>query len=218
MASLLVAAGLAANLLDRVPLADWNLSAGPSPRTLRATGNALYKEFRFAEAEESFSEGYRKALASKDRVEEVGLLINLGSVRFATFRYREAMEAFVEAARLARRLGDRRLLTYAISNLSSLYLQQQDVNAGIEAAKDLLEDVKGAASRVWSRVSPHNLRSCFPAVARPPRPNPCSARLPQMPTPKATRRRLLSRWTTWATNGCNAEMSMPLRSRSCART
>ncbi len=136
------AAALVANLLVRLPLADPSRSAESSPRALRAKGNAFYKEFRFAEAERAYSEGFRRALASKDRAEELRLLINLGSVRFATFRYREAMDAFIEASRRARRVGDERLLTYAISNLSSLYLQQQDVNASIEAAKELLDDVK----------------------------------------------------------------------------
>ncbi len=107
-------------------------------RELRTKGNALYRSFQFREAERLYEEGLRRAAAAGQRKHELAFLINLGGVRFAMFRYREAMEAFLDARRLAREIGDREMLAVASTNLSSLYLSQQDVNAGAEAAGDLL--------------------------------------------------------------------------------
>ncbi len=57
------------------------------------------------------------------------------------FEYRPAMLAFVEARRLARETGDMEMLAAAACNLSSLYLQQQELNAGMHADEEALQRV-----------------------------------------------------------------------------
>src|SRR5574340_482493 len=63
-------------------------------------------------------------------------LMNIGSCRFAMLQYHPAMHAFIQARRLALRCGDMEAVAVASCNLSSLYLQLGDVDAGLRVAGD----------------------------------------------------------------------------------
>jgi CHAT domain-containing protein/tetratricopeptide (TPR) repeat protein len=119
----------------------------PSPSTpwlnsLRTKGNTLNSSRRFLEAARVYQLGYDQAIRLGDRAAALRFLINLGGARLAMFEYRGSMQAYLEARRLAREAGDMEMLAVAACNLSSLYLQQQELNAGIHAAEEALEALR----------------------------------------------------------------------------
>jgi len=62
-----------------------------------------------------------------------------GSAQFSLFRYADALRSYLEAKRLAQEAGEWRLTASVCSNLSSLYLQQNDLNAARLAARAAVE-------------------------------------------------------------------------------
>ena len=67
-------------------------------------------------------------------------LLNVkGSAQFSLFRYADALRSYLEAKRLAREAGEWRLAASVCSNLSALYLQQNDLNAARLAARAAVE-------------------------------------------------------------------------------
>jgi CHAT domain-containing protein/Tfp pilus assembly protein PilF len=119
-------------------------SADSGLLTPRTKGNTLFQSGRFGEAGQLYQRGYDQAICAGDRSSALRFLINLGGVRFALFEYRGALQAYSEARRLARQLGDTEMLAVISSNLSSLYLQQQEFNAGSSAAEEALTALEGA--------------------------------------------------------------------------
>lgn len=105
---------------------------------IRTKGNTLYRSRQFLEAARVYQLGYDQAIRLGDRAAALRFLINLGGARLAMFEYRPAMLALVEARRLAREMGDMEMLAVAACNLSSLYLQQQELNAGVRADDEAL--------------------------------------------------------------------------------
>lgn len=70
-------------------------------------------------------------------------LLNVrGSAQFSLFRYPEALRSYLAAKRLALETGQWRLLASVCSNLSALYLQQNDLNAARVAARSAVEALR----------------------------------------------------------------------------
>ncbi|HSW50562.1 MAG TPA: hypothetical protein VLH09_10325, partial [Bryobacteraceae bacterium] len=110
----------------------------------RAQATSLYLAGRYREAEHAYAANYQLAIAGGQTEEALRCLNGMGGARFALFQYREAMQAYLEARRLAQRLGRTDLLAGIHTNLSSLYLQQQDINAGARAAEEALQALRRA--------------------------------------------------------------------------
>lgn len=114
------------------------------PRTMRPTLEALRNEGRtlflvtkeYARAEQVFQEGLREALRLNDLPAAASFVNSCGGAQFALFRYREALQSFREAHRLALRTGEGELVAMSSLNLSSLYLEQYDLNSALRAAED----------------------------------------------------------------------------------
>ncbi len=125
---------------------------GPTPAGLlvaearrgRADAYSHYSAGRFQEAQRAYEKSYRLALSAGDEEEAFRSLNGLGGARFAGLQYREAMQAYLEARRLAHKLGRGELLAVVHTNISSLHLQQQDVNAGAVAVEEALEAARRA--------------------------------------------------------------------------
>lgn len=118
-------------------------------RAPMAKGTTLYGEGRYLESERAFQQGYSRALTLGDARAAARFINSVGGARFAAFQYKEAMRAFLEARRLARETGDSEMLAMVSCNLSSLHLQQQDLNAGARAAEDALSALGRAGPTKW---------------------------------------------------------------------
>ena len=144
---------LAFGLLVALTLSGWGRGRTSSSilhataakaREGRAEASSLYITGRYRDAERAYSASYRGALAGGDAEEALRCLNGLGGAQFALLKYREAMQSYLEARRLAQRLGRDDLLVGIHTNLSSLYLQQQDLNAGARAAEQALHALRRA--------------------------------------------------------------------------
>jgi CHAT domain-containing protein/tetratricopeptide (TPR) repeat protein len=149
-----VAAALAAALLATGSVACLRRSSTPYPlshelSTLLAEGTALYGKGRYLESQDLFQQGYARALKLGDIRSASRFINSVGGARFAAFRYKEALRAFLEARRLARQTGDSEMQAMVSCNLSSLYLQQQDLNAGARAAEETLAALRQAGPTKW---------------------------------------------------------------------
>lgn len=68
---------------------------------------------------------------------QLARLLNVkAGAQFSLFRYQEALSSYRESKRLAAADGDWRLLSIVNSNLSALYLQQNELNAALHAARE----------------------------------------------------------------------------------
>jgi CHAT domain-containing protein len=105
---------------------------------------ALFQSGEYLESEKAFALALSEAVRLKNKAATVRSLNALGGVHFALFQYREALQSYLEARRLARELGNWETIAAISSNLSSLYLQQQELNAGARAAEDSLETLRRA--------------------------------------------------------------------------
>ncbi|HSW51183.1 MAG TPA: hypothetical protein VLH09_13455, partial [Bryobacteraceae bacterium] len=110
----------------------------------------MYGEGRYLASEKVFQQRHELALRLGDTRTALRSLNSVGAARFAAFQYREAMQAFLEARRLARQSGDNEILAMVSCNLSSLFLQQQDLNAGARAGEETLAALKRAGATKWS--------------------------------------------------------------------
>jgi CHAT domain-containing protein/tetratricopeptide (TPR) repeat protein len=137
-------ASLAAGLAGHLRSASAPPPLRPHLNLLHTKAFALFQSGRYLESEKAFALALSEALRLKDKVATVRSLNALGGVHFALFQYREAMQSYFEARRLARELGDWEMSAAISSNLSSLYLQQQELNAGAQAAEDSLEALRRA--------------------------------------------------------------------------
>lgn len=118
-------------------------SSAVKPRTLRPAlaalrneGTNLFETKVYARAELVFQEGLREALRLDDQPATASFLNYSGCAQFALFHYRQALQSFREAHRLALRTGEGELVVVSSLNLSSLYLEQQDLNSALRAAED----------------------------------------------------------------------------------
>ena len=108
----------------------------PSLQALRNEGRNLFETREYARAEQVFREGLREALRLNDQSAAASFLNSSGGAQFALFHYRRALQSFREAHRLALRTGDGELVVMSSLNLSTLYLQQNDLNSALRAAED----------------------------------------------------------------------------------
>jgi CHAT domain-containing protein len=115
-----------------------------SVRELRTKGNTLYAAGHFLQAESTFQRGFDLAWSAGDKATAFRFLNSVGGTRLAMFQYKPAMQVFLELRRLARQAGDNESLAVVSSNLSSLYLQQQEFNAGARAAEEALAALRSA--------------------------------------------------------------------------
>jgi tetratricopeptide (TPR) repeat protein len=144
-----VAAGFLALLLSSGLVGCRTSSTSLQPGETQARrGNAeaysLYLSGRYRDAERVYERSYQLALALGETEEAFLCLNGVGGARFAMFQYREAMQAYLEARRLAQKIGKAEMLAAVQTNLSSLYLQQQEINAGARAADEALQALGGA--------------------------------------------------------------------------
>ncbi len=116
-----------------------SLPQNPALREIRAQGNALFRNREYLRAAHIHAEGYQRSLRSRDTASAIRFLINLGGCRFAMFQYRGALDAYLEAKRLAEMTGDTEMLATVSANLSSLYLQMEEPNAGLAVSRETLD-------------------------------------------------------------------------------
>ncbi len=114
-----------------------------SIREMRTKGLALYAAGNFLQAERTFQHGYELARRAGNKAAPF-FVNSVGVTRFAMFQYKPAMQAFLKARRLARQAGDSETVAVVSSNLSSLYLQQNEFNAGAGAAEEALAALRWA--------------------------------------------------------------------------
>ncbi len=119
---------------------------------LRAKGTALKYSRRYSEAAAVFQEGRREALKRGEPELALWFLNQYGGTQFAMFQYRSAMQAYIEVRRQAKVRGDDEMLAVAAGNLSSLYLQQNELNAGAQAAEEALEALKRHGRSVFGAL------------------------------------------------------------------
>lgn len=108
----------------------------PALEALRNRGRTLLETKGYARAEEVLQEGLREALRLDDQPAAALFLNSSGCAQFALFHYRQALRSFREAHRLALRTGDGELVAMSSLNLSSLYLEQYDLDSALRAAED----------------------------------------------------------------------------------
>ncbi|MGQ9634100.1 MAG: CHAT domain-containing protein [Bryobacteraceae bacterium] len=77
----------------------------------------------------------------RDKQRLAWLLNVRGCAQFSLFRYAEALRSYLEAKRLALESGEWRLAASVCSNLSALYLQQNDLNAARVAARAAVQSL-----------------------------------------------------------------------------
>jgi CHAT domain-containing protein len=128
-------------LITSAPFTSFNSAV--MPRTLRPSLEALRNEGRtlletreYARAEQVSQEGLREALRLDDQAAAARFLNFSGCAQFAMFHYGQALRSFREAHRLAVKTGEGELVAMSSLNLSSLYLEQHDLNAALQAAED----------------------------------------------------------------------------------
>ncbi len=109
--------------------------SNPSLEAFRNQGRSLFEAKEYARAEQLFQEGLREARRLKDEAAAARLLNSAGGAQFALFHYRLALQSFQEARRLALRTGQGELVVMSSLNLSTLYLQQEDLNSALRAAE-----------------------------------------------------------------------------------
>lgn len=114
----------------------WWRSRQQNLLSLRSRTNQLVAAGKFAEAAESFEQGYREALALNDQVQEVHFLNGVGAARFALLEYGRAIDALVRTRTLARQIGNRKYLTAANANLCNLYIQSGDLASARSVAEE----------------------------------------------------------------------------------
>jgi CHAT domain-containing protein/tetratricopeptide (TPR) repeat protein len=107
--------------------------------SLKNRGIALYRSRRFTEAAVVFEQGRQQAQRRGAKSAAVRFLNEIGATQFARFQYRSAMQTYIEVRRQARANGDDEMLAAAAGNLSSLYLQQQELNASQQAGEEALD-------------------------------------------------------------------------------
>jgi CHAT domain-containing protein len=108
----------------------------PSLQALREKGRTLLETKEYARAEQVLQVGLREALRLDDQAAAASFLNFSGCAQFDLFQYRQALQSFQEAHRLALRTGRGELVAMSSLNLSSLYLQQSDLNSALRAAED----------------------------------------------------------------------------------
>jgi CHAT domain-containing protein len=108
----------------------------PSLEALRNEGRTLFDRREYARAEQVLQEGLKGALRLDDQPAAARFLNFSGGAQFALFHYRQALQSFREAHRLALRTGEGELVVMSSLNLSTLYLEQQDLNSALRAAED----------------------------------------------------------------------------------
>jgi CHAT domain-containing protein/TolA-binding protein len=99
------------------------------------TGNAQFQAKDYSNAEQTFEQGLREGRRLGNVAGQARFLNSLGGAQFATFRYRQALRSYRQAHELALKANDGELIAITSLNLSSLYLQQQDINAALNAAE-----------------------------------------------------------------------------------
>ena len=108
----------------------------PSLEALRNEGRTLLETKEYARAEQVLQAGLREALWLDDQPAAARFLNSYGCARFASFHYLQALESFLEAHRIALSAGEGELVVMSSLNLSTLYLEQQDLNSALRAAED----------------------------------------------------------------------------------
>src|SRR5215472_16869665 len=125
------------------------------PRELLETlhqGNAFFRSGEYLRAIRIYEGGYQEAKRRGSLRTAVRFLNNLGSAHYQMFRYRDAIQAYLEARDIAAAQGDRETLGALSVNLSSLYVQMGDTEAGLEAAEQGLKLPSNATAKCKAKL------------------------------------------------------------------
>ncbi len=108
----------------------------PSLEALRNKGRTLLETKEYARAEQVSQAALREALRLDDQAAAARFLNFSGCAQFAMFHYLQALQSFQKGHSLALRTGEGELVVMSSLNLSSLYLEQYDLNSALRAAED----------------------------------------------------------------------------------
>ncbi len=96
----------------------------------------------FASAEQAYEKGFHRSLELRDELAAVRYLTGAGACQVLEFRFREAFESLLRARQMAAAAhADLESGALAI-NLSSLYLQVQDIDSAVRSADEGLESIR----------------------------------------------------------------------------
>jgi len=121
----------------------------PALESIRARQIALIQARDYHAVAVVCQEGYESAMRLGDEAAAARFLNSKGSAELSTFQYVRALQSYRQTQRLALKTKDGELLAIVACNLSSLYLQQQDLNSAARAAEEgltLLQRFAGTAS------------------------------------------------------------------------
>jgi CHAT domain-containing protein len=124
----------------------------PELRELRRQGNILFRAGGYLKAIETYESGYQEATRRGDLGSALRFLNNLGSADYQLLRYRDATKAYLKAEELAISQLDQETLAAIYSNLSSLYLQMEEIDAASECAERGLELPAAVTAKFRSRL------------------------------------------------------------------
>jgi len=125
----------------------------PSQTRLRpylVRGSKLFESGKYTAAIEVFRSGASDAERSGDRRLSARFLNGLGACYVRTFQYPLALDAFLRCRRMAEQAGDLETYGGASSNISALYLQNNDVDSAaavMEQALPHLNRLSGLQNR-----------------------------------------------------------------------
>lgn len=99
----------------------------------------------FASAEQAYQKGFRRAVQLHDDLASVRYLTGAGACQVLEFRFREAFESLLRARQMAVATHADLELGAIAFNLSSLYLEVQDIGSAARAANEGLENIRSLA-------------------------------------------------------------------------
>ncbi len=118
-----------------------DFSQTPTQKSLLASiekGRSLYREGKYEEAAGVFDTGARTAEQAGAKGLSAKLLNNAGGCYLKTLQYPRALEAFLRCRRLAESAGELESYSAASSNISALYIQNNDVASAASVIEQAL--------------------------------------------------------------------------------
>jgi len=126
-------------------------------------GRNLFFAMRYREAAGVYRTGLEIASRLNNKDLRVRLLVSLGNCSLAVQEYRAALRFYLEAGHIAATTADPELKLMIASNISALYLQLGDVNAGLHSIEHGLRILR---NRAGSRFGPQLLLQAAALHAR----------------------------------------------------
>ena len=117
-------------------------AVAPSLTSIREQQKALILSRDYHAVAVVSQEGYETSMRLGDEAAAARFLNSKGSAEFSTFQYVSALQSYRQTQQLALKNRDGELLAIVACNLSSLYLQQQDLNSAARAAEEGLKVVQ----------------------------------------------------------------------------